>query len=80
MSKPIYETKKAKPNSMKGKTLKSKEDSRKFKQVKPIQQESSKREFKKTKQIKHGQNKSIKKKFLTLPPLIFENERTFEKG
>jgi len=75
MSKPIFEPKKVKSNSMKGKTLNSKEDSRKFKQVKTIQKESSKIDFKKT----NGQSKSIKKKLLTLPPLTLEMKEFLKK-
>ena len=60
---------------MKGKTLNSKEDSKKFKQVKTFQKESSKIDFKKT----NNQNKSIKKKLLTLPPLTLEMKEFLKK-
>ena len=52
VSKHIYEPKEVESNSMKGKTLKIKEDSNKTKQVKQIKKESPKIDCKKVKQVK----------------------------
>ena len=79
LSKSFYETKKAKSNSLKDKTFKPKEDTKKFKQVKPSQHVSPKIDFKRTKQVKNGQIKSINKKPLTLPPLTLEMKEILKK-
>ncbi|GHB31948.1 hypothetical protein GCM10010392_68960 [Streptomyces clavifer] len=69
MSKPIFEPKKVKSNSMMDKTLKIMEDSKKIKQGKPIKKESPKIDSKKVKQVKPSIKESINKKLLNLPPL-----------
>ena len=69
MSKPIYKPKEVESNSMKGKTLKIKEDSKKTKQVKPIKKESPKIDCKKVKQVKPNIKESINKKLISLSPL-----------
>ena len=68
VSKPIFELKNGKSN-LKGKTLKTKEDSIKLKQVKPINKESPKIDSKRLKQVKPKIKESINKKLLNLPPL-----------
>ncbi|WP_193450554.1 hypothetical protein, partial [Streptomyces plicatus] len=69
VSKPIFEPKKVKSNSMMDKTLKIKEDSKKIKQGKPIKKESPKIDSKKIKQVKPTIKESINKKLLNLPPI-----------
>ena len=69
VSKPIFELKKVESKSMKGKTLKIKEDSKKTKQVKSIKMESPKIDSKKVKQVKPSLKESMNKKLLNLSPL-----------
>ena len=54
---------------MKGKTLKTKEDSKNIKQVKLIKKETPKIDSKRLKQVKPNVKESINKKLLNLPPL-----------
>lgn len=69
MTTPIYEPKQVKSNPMKGRTLKTKEDSKKTNQVKPIKNETPKIDSKNLKQVKLNKKESIKKNLLNIPPL-----------
>ena len=79
VSKPIFEPKKVKSNSMMVKILKIKEDSKKAKQVKPINKESPKIDSKKIKQVKSTLKESINKKLLNLPPITHQMKELLNK-